>query len=89
MYKCECGCVFSQPKTIYWEDEQCDECPQCKSTNYDEVFVKKIHIPTSSVEDISFNQMLEEVQESWTKEYATQTIQANGTVWDKDYLYKL
>jgi hypothetical protein len=50
MYKCECGCVFSQPKTIYWEDEQWDECPQCKSTNYEPLKTNNMNITVNAME---------------------------------------
>jgi hypothetical protein len=89
MYKCECGSLFDKPKTIYWEDEQWDECPQCKATNYSEVVVMKINISNASAEDISYNQMVEEIKDVWTTEYAANTIKEGHTIWTNNYLYKI
>jgi len=89
MYKCECGSLFDKPKTIYWEDEQWDECPQCKATNYSEVVVMKVNISNASAEDISYNQMMEEVTNVWTTEYVVNTIKEGHAIFTKDYLYKI
>jgi hypothetical protein len=50
MYKCECGSLFDKPKTIYWEDEQWDECPQCKSTNYEPLKTNNMNITINAME---------------------------------------
>jgi hypothetical protein len=50
MYKCECGSLFDKPKTIYWEDEQWDECPQCKSTNYEPLTTNNMNITINAME---------------------------------------
>ena len=89
MYKCECGSLFDKPKTIYWEDEQWDECPQCKATNYSEVVVMKVNISNASAEDISYNQMVKEIKDVWTTEYAANTIKEGHAIFTKDYLYKI
>lgn len=89
MYKCECGSLFDKPKTIYWEDEQWDECPQCKATDYSEVVIMKVDISDASHEYIPYNQMVEETTEDgWTQEYVANTIKEGHTIWTNNYLYK-
>jgi hypothetical protein len=90
MYKCECGSLFDKPKTIYTDTEQWDECPQCKATDYSEVVVMKMDMSNSSIENIPYNQMMEEVlKDGWTQEYAANTIKEGHTIWTNNYLYKI
>jgi hypothetical protein len=66
MYKCECGSLFDKPKTIYWEDEQWDECPQCKATNYEPLKTNNMNLEsvekyTKAIVTIEYNEESYEV----------------------------